>query len=186
LTVTRPATDPFGALASIDLKEGKTLFYRPSRLEEMGLVSLDRLPFSIRILLECTLRHAGKGFVSEDDVRAVAAWSPTNAGASFPFMPTRVILQDFTGVPAVVDLASMRSALGSLGGDPKRINPVVPVDLVIDHSVQVDFFGAAMAFHSTWNRSSSGIVSATPCSDGPRVPLRTSGWYPRERASSTR
>ena len=144
--MTRPATDPFGALASVDLKEGKTLFYRPSRLEEMGLASLDRLPFSIRILLECTLRHAGKGFVSEDDVRAVAAWSPTNAGASFPFMPTRVILQDFTGVPAVVDLASMRSALEALGGDPKRINPVVPVDLVIDHSVQVDFFGTSMAF----------------------------------------
>jgi aconitate hydratase len=144
--VTRPAIDPFGALASLDLKEGKTLFYRPSRLEEMGLVFLDRLPFSIRILLECTLRHAGKGFVTEDDVRAVASWSPTNAGASFPFMPTRVILQDFTGVPAVVDLASMRSALGGMGGDPKRINPVVPVDLVIDHSVQVDFFGTSMAF----------------------------------------
>jgi len=144
--VTRPVTDPFGALASVDLKEGKTLFYRPSRLEELGLVSLDRLPFSIRILLECTLRHAGKGFVTEDNVRAVAAWSPTNAGASFPFMPTRVILQDFTGVPAVVDLASMRSALGTMGGDPKRINPVVPVDLVIDHSVQVDYSGTSAAF----------------------------------------
>ncbi len=144
--MTPPITDPFGALAHVELKEGKTSFYRPSRLEELGLTSLDRLPFSIRVLLECTLRHAGKGFVTEDDVRAVAAWSPTSAGASFPFMPTRVILQDFTGVPAVVDLASMRSALAALGGDPKRVNPVVPVDLVIDHSVQVDFFGTPMAF----------------------------------------
>jgi aconitate hydratase len=115
-------------------------------LEEEGLVSLDSLPYSIRVLLENTLRNAGKGFVGEDDVKTVAAWSPTNAGTSFPFMPSRVVLQDFTGVPAVVDLASMRSALASMGGDPKRINPVVPADLVIDHSVQVDYWGTPEAF----------------------------------------
>jgi len=138
--------DPFGALAELDLSEGPTSFYRLPRLEEEGIVSLDRLPFSIRILLENTLRHAGRGFVGEDDVRAVAAWSPTNAGTAFPFMPSRVVLQDFTGVPAVVDLASMRSALASMGGDPKRINPVVPADLVIDHSVQVDYSGTSDAF----------------------------------------
>jgi aconitate hydratase len=139
-------TDPFGALATLDLPEGQTSFYRPTRLEEEGIVSLERLPFSIRILLENALRHAGKGFVTEDHVKAVAGWNPTNAGASFPFMPTRVVLQDFTGVPAVVDLASMRSALASMGGDPNRINPVVPADLVIDHSVQVDFSGTSLAF----------------------------------------
>ena len=139
--------DPFGALATVDLSEGPTAFYRLGKLEEAGIASLDRLPFSIRILLENTLRHAGKGFVTEDHVQAVADWSPTNAGASFPFMPSRVILQDFTGVPAVVDLASMRSALATMGGDPNRINPVVPVDLVIDHSVQVDYFGTGQAFH---------------------------------------
>ncbi len=138
--------DPFGALTDLSLSEGPTSFYRLPRLEEEGIVNLDRLPFSIRILLENTLRNAGKGFVGEDDVRAVAAWSPTNAGTSFPFMPSRVVLQDFTGVPAVVDLASMRSALSSMGGDPKRINPVVPADLVIDHSVQVDHFGTPEAF----------------------------------------
>jgi aconitate hydratase len=115
-------------------------------LEEEGLVTLDRLPFSIRVLLENTLRHAGKGFVEEDHVEAVAEWSPTNAGAGFPFMPTRVVLQDFTGVPAVVDLAAMRSALARMEGDPTRINPVVPADLVIDHSVQVDYFGTSTAF----------------------------------------
>ncbi len=137
--------DPFGALADLDLAEGPTSYYRLPRLEEEGIVTLDRLPFSIRILLENTLRHAGKGLVGEDDVRRVAAWSPTNAGAAFPFMPSRVVLQDFTGVPAVVDLASMRSALSAMGGDPKRINPVVPADLVIDHSVQVDYYGTPEA-----------------------------------------
>ena len=84
--------------------------------------------------------------MNEDHVRAVAAWSPSNAGADVPFMPSRVVLQDFTGVPAVVDLAAMRDGLKALGGDPARINPVVPADLVIDHSVQVDYFGFADAF----------------------------------------
>jgi aconitate hydratase len=138
--------DPFGALADLDLSEGPTSFYRLPRLEEEGIAPLDRLPFSIRVLLENTLRHAGKGFVGEDDVKTVAAWSPTNSGTAFPFMPSRVVLQDFTGVPAVVDLASMRSALAAMGGDPKRINPVVPADLVIDHSLQVDYYGTADAY----------------------------------------
>ena len=139
-------TDPFGALATVDLPEGPTSFYRLGRLEEMGLASLDRLPFSIRILLENVLRNAGDGYVSAQHVEAVAAWSPTNAGADFPFMPTRVVLQDFTGVPAIVDLASMRDGIRAMGGDPARINPLVPADLVIDHSVQVDFFGSGYAF----------------------------------------
>jgi aconitate hydratase len=139
--------DPFGALTSIDLPEGATSFYRLSRLEDEGVIdSLDRLPFSIRILLENALRHAGGSYVSQDHVRSVAQWSPTNAGADLPFMPTRVVLQDFTGVPAVVDLAAMRDGIRELGGDPSRINPVVPADLVIDHSVQVDYFGFHDAF----------------------------------------
>ena len=141
------AGDPFGALTTLDLPEGPTSFYRLARLEEQGVIdSLDRLPFSIRILLENALRHAGGAYVAEDHVRAVGAWSPSNAGADIPFMPTRVVLQDFTGVPAVVDLAAMRDGLKDLGGDPSRINPVVPADLVIDHSVQVDFAGFAGAF----------------------------------------
>ena len=139
--------DPFGARTTVELPEGPTSFYKLSRLEDEGVIdSLDRLPFSIRILLENTLRHAGGGYVTADHVRAVAEWSPTNAGADVPFMPTRVVLQDFTGVPAVVDLAAMRDGLKALGGDPSRINPVVPADLVIDHSVQVDFAGFADAF----------------------------------------
>jgi aconitate hydratase len=139
--------DPFGAFATIDLPEGPTSFYRLSSLQDRGLVSsLDRLPFSIRILLENALRHAGGKYVSEEHVQAIASWSPANAGADVPFMPTRVVLQDFTGVPAVVDLAAMRDGIKALGGDPAQINPVVPADLVIDHSVQVDYFGTSDAF----------------------------------------
>ena len=139
--------DPFGTLTSIDLPEGETSFYKLSRLQDEGVVdTLDRLPFSIRILLENTLRHAGGSYVSQDHVRSVANWSPSNSGSALPFMPTRVVLQDFTGVPAVVDLAAMRDGIRELGGDPSRINPVVPADLVIDHSVQVDHFGFQEAF----------------------------------------
>ena len=142
-----PGLDPFGALATVGLPEGPTSFYRLSKLEEDGVIdSLDRLPFSIRVLLENALRHAGGGHVSQEHVQAVTEWSPRNAGADLPFMPTRVVLQDFTGVPAVVDLAAMRDGLKALGGDPQRINPVVPADLVIDHSVQVDYFGFEGAF----------------------------------------
>ena len=142
----------FGSLATLDLTEGSTSFYRLGTLEEQGLASLDRLPFSIRILLENALRHAGGGYVSEEDVCAVAAWTPTNAGANVPFLPTRVVLQDFTGVPAVVDLAAMRSGIAAMGGDPERINPVVPADLVIDHSVQVDYFGSDTAYRRNVER----------------------------------
>ena len=138
--------DPFGALTELSLDEGTAHVYSLRRLAAQGVVELDRLPYSIRVLLENVLRHAGKGYVSEDDVRTVAAWSPTNAGAGFPFMPSRVVLQDFTGVPAVVDLASMRDGIRAMGGKANRINPVVPADLVIDHSVQVDYFGMADAY----------------------------------------
>ena len=144
--MTDRPTDPFGALASTDLAEGPVSFYRLAKLEEEGLATLDRLPFSIRILLENVLRHSGDDYVSREHVEAVAAWSPTNFGADLPFMPSRVVLQDFTGVPAVVDLAAMRDGIAALGGDPARINPVVPADLVIDHSVQVDYFGTEYAF----------------------------------------
>ena len=146
-------TDPFGALSTVDLAEGATSFYRLGRLEEEGIApSLNRLPFSIRILLENVLRNAGDGYVSPDDVATVAAWTPTRAGAGIPFMPTRVVLQDFTGVPAIVDLASMRDGIRAMGGDPARINPLVPADLVIDHSVQVDFFGTGYAFERNVER----------------------------------
>jgi aconitate hydratase len=145
--------DPFGALKSLDLSEGTTHYFDLDVLEKQGVVDdLSRLPFSIRVLLENALRNAGGDYVSEDDVRAIAHWSPTNAGAPIPFMPSRVVLQDFTGVPAVVDLAAMRDGIEAMGGDADKINPVVPADLVIDHSVQVDFFGTPDAYRRNVER----------------------------------
>jgi aconitate hydratase len=139
--VTHP--DPFGARAS--LGAGLPDYFRLSALDDR--IDLERAPVTLRILLENVLRHAGAGIVTEADVEALASWRPGAAAeAEVPFMPARVILQDFTGVPAVVDLAVMRDAMAALGGDPARVNPLVPADLVIDHSVQVDRFGTPAAF----------------------------------------
>ncbi len=135
--------DPFDARAS--LGPGLPDLYRLDALG--GRTGSTRLPVTVRILLENVLRHAGSGAVGGSDVETLAGWRPGVAtGAEVPFMPSRVVLQDFTGVPAVVDLAVMRDAMAELGGDPGRVNPLVPADLVIDHSVQVDRFGTPAAF----------------------------------------
>ncbi|MCL4869633.1 MAG: aconitate hydratase AcnA [Anaerolineae bacterium] len=137
--------DPFGARTPLPGHDNY-FYYRLGKLSESGIGHIDRLPYSIRVLLEALLRNCDNYIINPDDVTRMAGW---NAQApeqvEIAFMPARVILQDFTGVPAVVDLAAMRSALARLGGDPKKINPLVPVDLVIDHSVQVDMFGSAYA-----------------------------------------
>ena len=137
-------SDPFGARGTFETGSGPAGLYRLDALEKAGLApGLQRLPFSIRVLLEAVLRNVDGELVSEDDVRRLAGWNArATLDVELPYMPARVILQDFTGVPAVVDLASMRAAFRRLGGDPRKINPLVPVDLVIDHSVQVDVFGA--------------------------------------------
>ena len=133
--------DTFKARDVFKTSHGQFTFYRLAALEEAGLVNLARLPFSIRIMLESVLRQCNENEVTRQDVINLAGWQPRPATRpTLPFAPARVIMQDFTGVPAVVDLAAMRSAIARLGGDPKKINPLVPVDLVIDHSVQVDFF----------------------------------------------
>ncbi len=134
--------DDFNARAWIKTPHGDYLIYRLDSLEKAGLTRLEQLPFSIRILLESVLRQCNEREFTSQDVINLAGWQ-ANASSrpSVPFAPARVVLQDFTGVPTVVDLASMRSAVARLGGDPKKINPLVPVDLVIDHSVQVDTFG---------------------------------------------
>ncbi len=136
------------------LPGGALSYYRLATLSEQGVSSsLDRLPITIKVLLESLVRNAGNGVVRDSEIEALARWSPkphsaseSESEAEFPFYPARVLMQDFTGVPAVVDLAAMRSAIARLGGNPKRINPLVPVDLVIDHSVQVDYFGTTDAF----------------------------------------
>ncbi|NNJ47853.1 MAG: aconitate hydratase, partial [Acidimicrobiia bacterium] len=133
--------DTFGARRRLQLPDGSSAtIYDLQALVRAGVGRIDRLPFSIRILLENLLRHENGTTVTSADIEALAAWDPS-AEREVSFMPARVILQDFTGVPCVVDLAAMRDAVKRLGGDPKRINPLVPVDLVIDHSVQVDVFG---------------------------------------------
>jgi aconitate hydratase len=135
-------TDPFAARDTFPLADGgEGVIFRLSALEEAGLCTLSELPFSIRVLVESALRNHDGFLVGDDDVKRVAGWTPDGAREEIPFIPGRVILQDFTGVPAVVDVAALRNAMVELGGDPKKVNPLVPVDLVIDHSVQVDFSG---------------------------------------------
>ena len=135
--------DPFGARSSIQTSGGRFNYYNLQSLEDAGVANISKLPVSIRIVLENTLRHSDQSVASEDDVRAVASWSPSTTPAKeIPYMPARVLLQDFTGVPAVVDLAAMRSAMADRGADPGKIDPVVRSDMVIDHSVQVDYFAS--------------------------------------------
>lgn len=141
---TNRVQDPFGARDLFETGQGKAVLYRLSVLEQQGLGKISRLPYSIRVLLESVLRNCDDYVVTQDDVRNLAAWNAAEpAKVEVPFLPARVVLQDFTGVPAVVDLAAMRSAMRRLGGRPAKINPLIPVDLVIDHSVQVDRFGTA-------------------------------------------
>ena len=138
---------PLDARRTLETASGPVAYYSLPRLQETGAVRLDGLPFSIRILLENVLRNRDGTLVTEEDLQTAAQWSPQGPPArEIPFMPARVILQDFTGVPAVVDLAALRSAVHRAGGDPRRINPIVPADLVIDHSVQVDHFGTQYSF----------------------------------------
>ena len=134
--------NPFGANSEFEKSDGTMArFMDLHSLEERGLCKLDEIPFSIRILLESALRKCDGFLVNEEDVSRIASWSPEMKPEEIPFSPSRVILQDFTGVPAIVDIAALRDAMKDLGGDPAKVNPQVPVDLVIDHSVQVDVSG---------------------------------------------
>src|SRR5437667_6595273 len=139
--------DEFKTLRKFDAVKGREgLFYSLPALEEQGVGKISRLPISIRIVLESVLRNCDGKKVRRKDVETLANWTAKSpADAEIPFVVARIVLQDFTGVPLVVDLAAMRSAVKRLGRDPKIIEPLVPVDLVVDHSVQVDFFGSARA-----------------------------------------
>ena len=137
--------DPFGTRAPLD---AGVEFHSLARLAAAGVGDPSHLPVTVKVLLENVLRHARAGFARDGDVEALARWDggPPQHDRERPFMPARVLLQDFTGVPSVVDLAAMRSAVARAGGDPMLVDPLVPVDLVIDHSVQVDAFGSAAAY----------------------------------------
>src|SRR5499433_600910 len=139
--------DEFKTLKTFDAGKGREgFFFSLPALEEQGVGKISRLPVSIRIVLESVLRNCDGKKVRRKDVEALAKWNATSpANAEIPFVVARIVLQDFTGVPLIVDLAAMRSAVQRLGRDPKIIEPLVPVDLVVDHSVQVDFFGSVRA-----------------------------------------
>jgi len=141
-----PAADPFNARAILTVNGTNYTYFRLAALAKAGLPDPGRLPFSIRILLESMLRSLDGFIVTADDVSGMASWNAAApAQEEIPFMPGRVVLQDFTGVPCLVDLAAMRDAMARLGGNPADINPAVPCDLVIDHSVQVDEYGSRVA-----------------------------------------
>jgi aconitate hydratase len=136
-------SDPFSARSTFETGSGPATLYRLRALDDAGVTNTSRLPYSLRMVLEALLRTCDGYEVTEADIRALAGWNAAKpAEQEIPFKPARVVLQDFTGVPCVVDLAAMRAAMKRLGGNPGKINPLVPVDLVIDHSVQVDFFGS--------------------------------------------
>ncbi|MFZ1755816.1 MAG: aconitase family protein, partial [Caldilineaceae bacterium] len=145
--------DYFNARATLDTDSGPVTIYRLDALEKAGVAPVSKLPFSIKVMLEAALRQAEGFEITQENVETIARW---NAGGNpqieIPFKPARVVLQDFTGVPSVVDLAALRSAMARMGGDPRKINPLVPVDLVIDHSVQVDLFGSSLALHFNTER----------------------------------
>jgi len=141
-----PAHDPFSAKSTFETGSGPAVIHRLRALDDAGVTDTSRLPYCLRTILEALLRSCDGHEVTESDVQTLATWNAARpAAAEIPFKPARVVLQDFTGVPCVVDLAAMRAAMRRLGGDPARINPLVPVDLVIDHSVQVDHFGTHQA-----------------------------------------
>jgi aconitate hydratase len=140
--------DSFGTRKVLGVGDQNYDIFRLDLLENAGFKNISRLPVSLKVLLENLLRQEDNHHVTQGDIEALANWNPkVKSEKEIAFMPARVLMQDLTGVPAVVDLAAMREAMKRLGGDPKRINPLAPVDLVIDHSVQVDFFGTADALH---------------------------------------
>ncbi|MBA2441608.1 MAG: aconitate hydratase [Rubrobacter sp.] len=136
--------DLFGARRELSTNSGNVTIHSLQKLADDGVGDVFSLPYAVRVLLEALLRNAGGKFVGREDVEALAQW-PGSIGGELAYLPARVVMQDFTGVPGVVDLAAMRTAMRDLGGDPDRINPLVPSDLVIDHSVQVDAFGSVAA-----------------------------------------
>jgi aconitate hydratase len=140
------AANSFGTRDKLNVGAQVFEIQRLEKLEEQGLSHIEKLPFSLRILLENLLRFEDGRFVHADDIKSLAKWTPNGPEKEIAFMPARILLQDFTGVPAIVDLATMREAMHKMGGNPKRINPLFPAELVIDHSVQVDSFGGANSF----------------------------------------
>ncbi|MDX1717639.1 MAG: aconitase family protein, partial [Anderseniella sp.] len=151
--MSEQSLDSFKCRKTLKVGNKSYVYYSLKAAEKNGLTGVSRLPYSLKVLLENLLRHEDGRTVTKADIEAMAKWvkSKGKSTREIAFRPARVLMQDFTGVPAVVDLAAMRDAMENLGGNPKRINPLAPVDLVIDHSVMVDFFGTAGAFKKNVN-----------------------------------
>lgn len=146
IEMAQPKNDIFNARSSFEIDGKRYHYYRLAALEEAGVATVSRLPYSIKVLLESVLRQYDGRVITKEHVENLAKWATGEVqNGEVPFKPSRVILQDFTGVPAVVDLAALRKAMSDLGGDAEKINPEIPVDLVIDHSVQVDTYGTPEA-----------------------------------------
>ncbi len=137
--------NPFNAISKLKTNKGEFTYWSLNALQNQGY-AIDKMPFSIRILLENALRNFDNFAITKENIKTILDWKPEASDKDIPFKPARVLMQDFTGVPAVVDLASLRAEAARKGKDPNKINPLIPVDLVIDHSVQVDYFGAKNAF----------------------------------------
>ena len=153
---------PFDTLRPLPSSAGRLCYHSLPALEEAGVGRISRLPVSIRIVLEAVLRHCDGKKVSAEHVRELANWQPeAERSAEIPFVVARVVLQDFTGVPLLADLAAMRSVAVAQGREAKLIEPLVPVDLVVDHSVQVDHYTRPTRCAATWRSSSSATASAT-------------------------
>ena len=138
--------DKFGIKEALNFNGRKVTIYRLDKFEEVGVKGVSRLPFTIKVLLENVLRNIDGKAITEDDAITIAKWPSTIGTREIPFLPSRLLLQDLAGGPLVADLAAMRSAMKSFGGDPRKVNPIIPVDLIIDHSIQVDYYGTSYAF----------------------------------------
>ena len=179
--------DRFDARTTIETVEGPLTIYRLGALSEAGIGHVDRLPYAIKVLLESCLRNCDGFVVTEEHVTALANYDATAVGEQeIAFKPGRVVLQDFTGVPAVVDFAALRSAMERMGGDVARVNPLIRADLVIDHSVQVDAYGDGQAMAMNTRIEFERNKERYEFLKWVKTPSRTSPWFPLRRESSTR
>ena len=177
--------DSFGARHTVDLAGQALEIFRLDALQPRFDVA--RLPYSLKVLLENLLRNEDGKAVTVEDIEALASWDPQREPTQeIAYTPSRVLMQDFTGVPAIVDLAAMRDAMAQLGGDPKLINPLVPVELVIDHSIQVDVFGERFAFRRNAELEFERNRERYAFLRWARAPSTTSPWCRRTRGSATR
>jgi aconitate hydratase len=181
-----PQSNSFGAASTLTVGGSQYRYYALEALEKRG-ANIARIPNSIKVLLENLLRTEDDRTVKRSDIEYVAQWRKSAAAKEINFRPARVLLQDLTGVPCVVDMAAMRDALRDMGADPKRANPLIPADLVIDHSVQVDMFGSKDArLNSTCCSNFSVTRSATPFCAGAKKHSRIFAWCRRTRESAIR